>query len=64
MIIFKDSNGNTLEVACTNTLLEYENNVYIVELPTVICNNRKLAEQIQEETNSFVSNLSKKLLKK
>ncbi len=67
MTILKDDEDNTLEISYKDTIseleLECEKIMYLAELPTIICNNKQLAKQIQEETNLFVNNLSKKLLK-
>ncbi len=64
-MILKDDEDNTLEISYKDTIseLECEKIMYLAELPTIICNNKQLAKQIQEETNLFVNNLSKKLLK-
>lgn len=36
---------------------------YIVELPTVVCSDKNDAEYIQQETNKFISNLSREIIK-
>ena len=64
MITMRGDNGRTIQFALNEEILEYENNVYMIEMPVVICNNKKDAELIQEEVGTFVSELSKTILKK
>ena len=64
MTTLKGNNGKTIQFAFSNTIHEVERNMYIAELPLVICDNRKDAERIQEDVGTFISELSKKLLKK
>ena len=58
----KGDNGRTIQLIFGNVVYECNNNTYITELPTVVCNNRKVAEYIREETEVFLNQLSKKLL--
>ena len=63
MTTIRGDNGKKIEFAFSNVVHECERDMYIIEMPTVICNNRKDAELIQEEVGAFVSELSKTILK-
>jgi hypothetical protein len=54
--------GKTIQFAFSNVIHECNRHSYIVELPTVICSNKKDAERIQEDVGAFISALSKKLI--
>lgn len=63
MTTLRGDNGKKIQFAFSNVIHECERDTYIVELPTVICNSRKDAELMQEEISSFVSRLSKTIIK-
>ena len=63
MTTIRGDNGKKIEFAFSNVIHECERDMYIIEMPTVICNNRKDAELIQEEVGAFISELSKTILK-
>ena len=64
MTTLQGENGKTIQFALNNTIHEIDKNLHIIEMPVVICNNRKDAEHIQQNINLFVSELSKKIIKK
>ena len=63
MTTLQGDNGKRIKFAFSNRIHECERNMYIIEMPIIICNNRKDAELIQEEVGTFVSELSKTILK-
>lgn len=64
MIAIQGDNGKKIQFTLSDVIHEYEENVYIIEMPIVICNNKKDAELIQEEVGTFVAEVSKAILKK
>ena len=61
------SNGDrNIQVSLSYTLHEEKETIgrlYIPELPTIICNNRSDAENIQQQVNNFINDLAKNILK-
>lgn len=55
-------NGKKIQFSISNAIHECDRNMFIVELPTLVCNSRKDAELMQDEIGSFVSKLSKAIL--
>ena len=64
MTVLQEENGKTIRFSLNNTIHEIDKNLYIIEMPMVVCNNKKDAERIQQDVNIFISELSKKVLKK
>jgi len=64
MTTLEGNNGKTIHFAFNDTIHEVDRNTYIIEMPIVICSSKKDAEKVQQEVNIFISELSKKLLKK
>ena len=64
MTIIHGDNNKKIGFAFSNTIHECDTNMYLIDMPIVICNNRKDAELIQEEVSTFVSELSKAILVK
>lgn len=64
MIALRGENGKKIQFTLSDVVHKYEDDVYIIEMPMVICNNKKDAELIQEEVGIFVAELSKTLLLK
>ena len=64
MIAIQGDNGKKVQFTLSDVIHEYEDNVYIVEMPVVVCNNKKDAELIQEEVGTFVAEVSKAILVK
>ena len=56
-------NGKIIQFSFNNVIHECVNNSYVVELPFVVCSNKKDAERIQQDVGTYISKLSKKLLK-
>ncbi len=55
-------NNKKIEYALSEVIHECERDVYVIEMPLLICNNKKDAEIMQSEINSFVSELSRAVL--
>lgn len=64
MIAIQGDNGKKVQFTLSDVIHEYEDNVYIIEMPVVVCNNKKDAELIQEEVGTFVAEVSKAILVK
>lgn len=62
MTTLNGDNGKKIGFSFSNAIHEFNERTYVIEMPTIICNNRKDAELIQEEVGTFVSELSKNLL--
>lgn len=62
MIILRGDNGKKIEYVLDNVIHECDNEMYIVEMPLVVCNNKKDAEYIQSKINTFVGELSHTVL--
>lgn len=63
MITINGENGKIIRIAASNVIHEVNREVYIPELPTIVCNSKKDAELIQADTITFINQLSRKLLK-
>ena len=63
MTTLHGKNGKIIQYSFNNSIHQCSNNMCIIEMPFVVCNNRKDAELIQTEVSAFISNLSKKLSK-
>lgn len=58
------SNGTKMiKVGLSDIIIENTKNEFTVELPKVICDNKKDAVYIQQRVNSLVNELSEELLK-
>lgn len=55
-------NNKKIEYALSEVIHECERDVYVIEMPLLVCNNKKDAEIMQSEINSFVSELSRAVL--
>jgi hypothetical protein len=64
MIAIQGDNGKKIQFTLSDVVHKYEDDVYIIEMPIVVCNNKKDAELIQEEVGTFVAELSKTILLK
>ena len=62
MVTIRGNNDKKIEYALSKTVHECERDMHIVEMPLLICNNKKDAELMQSEINSFVSELSRAVL--
>ena len=62
MTTLKGKNGDNMQLIFSNTIHEINRNTYMVEMPIVICDNKKNAERMQEDINLFINELSRKLL--
>ncbi len=56
-------NHKKIEYALNEVIHECERDMYIVDMPLLVCSNKKDAEIMQSEINSFVSELSRAVLK-
>lgn len=56
-------NGKMIQFAFNDVIHECSKNTYVVELPFIVCSNKKDAERIQQEIDNFVGKLGKKLIK-
>ena len=65
MITINGKDGKKiLQYACSNVIYECDRNIYIPEMPTVICSNKKDAERIQADIAELITYLSKEILNK
>jgi hypothetical protein len=55
-------NNKKIQFSISNTIHECDSDMYTIESPTIVCNNKKDAERIQNELGSFVSKLSRTIL--
>lgn len=63
-MVILSNDKKTIQLSLSNIIHEdQKEGKYTVVLPFVICDNKKDAKQIQEKVNSYVSELSKELLK-
>lgn len=62
MLNLKGNNGRTIQIVFGDAVYESNRDTYIIDLPMVICNDKKVAEFIREEINRHLGNLSEKLL--
>lgn len=63
MITLHGDTGKTIQFSIGNAIYEGVNNTYVIEMPVVICSDKKDAKRIQEDISNLVGELSKKLLK-
>jgi len=63
MLILRGENGKTIHLTLNNTIHEINNDVCIIEMPVIVCNNKKDAERIQEDINLFVHDIIRNVLK-
>ena len=61
--IYEESTGKTIQYSISNAIHECIDQTFIVEMPTVVCENRKDAERIQSEVGAYISELSRKIVK-
>lgn len=64
MTTLRGENDDYIGYTLSDTIHDYAADIHIIETPTIVCNNRKNAEIIQKEINSFVSELSRAILEK
>ena len=64
MVVMQGDNGKKIQFTLSDVIQEYENNVYIVEMPIVVCNDKKDSELIQKEVGTFITEVSKIILVK
>lgn len=62
MITLHGHDNNTIQLSLTNIIHEFDNNMYLIEMPTIMCNNKRHADYIRKEVNAFVNEISKKTL--
>lgn len=55
--------NKTIQFELTEDIHECSNNMFILDMPTIVCDNRKDAECIQNQLNAFVGEISRKLIK-
>ena len=63
MITLRGETGKTIQYSTGKVIYECANDSYIVEMPIVVCDNKKDAERIQKEISALIANLSKELSK-
>ena len=54
--------GRIIQYATSDVIHECNDNTYIIEMPVIICDNKKDAEYIQSEIGSLVGELSRNLI--
>lgn len=54
--------GRMIQYSTSNVIHECNDNTYIIEMPVIICDNKKDAEYIQSEIGSLVGELSRNLI--
>ena len=62
MTTLRGDNGKKIEYALNDVIHECERDMYIVEMPVLICNNKKDAELMQSEINTYLGELSRAVL--
>ena len=62
MTTLRGSDGSKVQYSISNVIHELNDNGYVVELPILVCSNRRDAELMQKEIATFVSKLSKAVL--
>lgn len=62
MTTLRGYNGKKIEYILNDVIHECERDMYIVEMPVLICNNKKDAELIQSKINAYLSELSRAVL--
>lgn len=62
MITLQGDEGKKIEYTLNDVIRECEENVCIVEMPLLICNNKKDAEYMQNKINTFIVELSRTVL--
>lgn len=55
--------SRTIQYSIPNNIHECDNNVNVVEMPFVVCSNRKDATLIQAKMGAYLSELIRKILK-
>ena len=65
MITMNGKDGRkSIQYAFSNVIHECDGNMYIPEMPTIICNNKKDAERIQEDVAALITYITNKILNK
>lgn len=62
MVTLRGEGYKKIEYALNDTIQECDREMYIVEMPLLICNNKKDAEYMQRKINTFVGELSHTVL--
>lgn len=62
MTTLNGDTGKRIEYSLSNVIHECDNSMYIIGMPVIVCDNKKDAEHIQREFNSFIGEISRKVL--
>ena len=62
MVTLRGEDHKKIEYALNDTIHECDREMYIVEMPLLICNSKKDAEYMQRKINTFVGELSHTVL--
>lgn len=62
MVTLRGEGYKKIEYALNDTIHECDKEMYMVEMPLLICNNKKDAEYMQRKINTFVGELSHTVL--
>ncbi len=62
MVTLRGEGYKKIEYALNDTIQECDREMYIVEMPLLICNSKKDAEYMQRKINTFVGELSHTVL--
>lgn len=62
MVTQRGDNGKKIEYSLSDIIHECERDMYIVEMPILVCNNKRDAERMQSEINTFLGELSRAVL--
>ena len=62
MVTLRGEGYKKIEYALNDTIHECDGEMYIVEMPLLICNNKRNAEYMQNKINTFVGELSRTVL--
>lgn len=60
--LYNKKKTKNIQFALQDAIYECAKNVYIIEMPTLVCSNKKDAEIMQQEINTYISELSRALL--
>ena len=62
MVTQRGDNGKKIEYSLSHVVHECERDMYIVEMPILVCNNKRDAERINTTINTFLGELSRAVL--
>lgn len=62
MVTLRGEGYKKIEYVLNDTIHECDREMYIVEMPLLICNSKKDAEYMQRKINTFVGELSHTVL--